>query len=148
MKKIFFSLGMILAFAPNASQAQSLARSAWKAFLGGNISDTLTLYFSSDSLKVFASGGNMVSSTGVQYSGDTVTINEMTGDYSCDGKGSYLYQIAGDTLHFSLVSDDCEGRTVITSAGWARTVDKWSMAFIRISRELSLYRKERVNLGM
>ncbi len=54
-----------------------------------------------------------------ELTGKRILLNDIGGNM-CPGTGTYNYEIHNDTLKFTLVGDDCEGRIEGISGIWIR----------------------------
>lgn len=121
IKRILFFCGLLITLNYMVCGAQSLQQGSWKAFFPGNFQDTLTLKFGPDTLVVLSSLGDTLVLSSIAISADTLTLNDISGRAACRSEGVYLYHISGEVLHFTLVSDGCQGRTPITEISWMNT---------------------------
>jgi len=52
-----------------------------------------------------------------EVSNDTLTVNDKSGDRACPGPGKYAWNYKDKELSFTLVSDECNGRSQAMSSG-------------------------------
>ena len=117
MLLVVFSFGAALHV-----HAQSLTNSNWKGYFGDPLNDSLTWHMKTDSSYVTMSSGQMIVSSKITVSKDTLTISDVDGQHACPGMdGVYKYAIIDNVLTFTLVSDPCEGRNAITTIKWMKT---------------------------
>ena len=121
MKKNVLFLAFFLMSALLHLNAQTIANTAWKGFYGGELNDTITLHFKSDTFFVTGSGGDTLVRSNLKVSKDTIALNDIEGKYMCPAAtGIYRFTIKVDNLNFILVNDPCEGRNAIVDINWAR----------------------------
>src|SRR5437899_80406 len=120
MNKIGIFLSLFLIAGITSIKAQSLARTSWSGYYADPINDTITIHYLKDSSFVTSKKGDTIVYSKNYLGKDTIKINDAGGMYPCPSEGVYTYTIKDDTLHLKVVSDDCEGRTVIQDIVWTR----------------------------
>jgi|SRR5882724_5023538 len=118
---IFLSLFLITGIA--SLNAQSLAHTSWSGYYADPINDTITIHYLKDSSFVTSKKGDTLVFSKNFLGKDTIKITDAGGMYPCPSEGVYTYTIKDDILHLKLVSDDCEGRTVIQDMVWTKVKD-------------------------
>ena len=123
MKKNWILFSLLLTVGSFSVSAQSLVKTSWRGYYGDPINDTITIHYLKDSSYVTSSKGDTLVVSKNYMTRDTVKIADIGGQYQCPPEGTYTYVIKGNTLHFILVSDDCEGRQAIQDIIWTRVVE-------------------------
>ncbi|HTS43978.1 MAG TPA: hypothetical protein VMH01_06245 [Puia sp.] len=104
--------------------AQNLSYSNWKTYFGDPINDTIVWHILKDTSFVLGKSGDTLVLSHCRISGDTLVLSDFGGMYQCpQSDGVYRVSIQGDNLHFDLVTDGCEGRSVIKDLVWTRVPD-------------------------
>jgi hypothetical protein len=100
-----------LLFTCSASPAQSIQNTAWKAFYRP-LTDTITLYFLTDSSSLISSTGARLLLSTFKISGDRITFKDNGGINACpsDLTGSYHISQRADTLTLTMAEEPCESR--------------------------------------
>jgi len=120
MSKIGIFLCLFLAAGSLSLSAQTLVKTSWSGYYGDPINDTITIHYLKDSSYVTSKKGDTLVLSKNYMNRDTIKITDAGGMYPCPSEGVYTYIIKENNLHFMLVSDDCEGRTVITDIVWTK----------------------------
>jgi len=125
MKKItllavFFFSSLVV----TSLHAQSLSNTNWKAYIGDPLNDTITLHIKTDSSFVTGTDGGVKVRSLFKLSTDTLTLTDYDGPNACPGQpGKYKLSLTVDTLIFTLISDDCEGRAgVLNNLKWKKVM--------------------------
>jgi hypothetical protein len=124
MKKITL-LVLVLSFAGVTSlHAQSLSNTNWKTYIGDPLNDTITLHIKTDSSFVTGKSGEVMVRSLFKLSTDTLTLTDVDGPNACPAQaGKYKLGLTVDTLIFTLISDDCEGRAgVLNNLKWKKVM--------------------------
>lgn len=121
-KGIFLSLCLMAGLA--GLKAQTVTHTSWSGYYGDPINDTITIHYLKDSSFVTTKKGDTIVFSKNFLGKDTIKINDAGGTYPCPSEGIYTYTIKDDILHFKLVSDDCEGRTVIQDIVWTKVKEE------------------------
>jgi hypothetical protein len=121
MKKIVFL--MLVSFATVSLHAQ-LAKTKWKGTLQLDNPVDVIFDFGKDSLSVSVVENSAGLETMLFTDKDGVlSINKVYGQSDCDTQatGKYKYEIKGEELLLTLVSDDCPNRSqVLDKTKWAK----------------------------
>ncbi|MBS1598693.1 MAG: hypothetical protein JST75_10760 [Bacteroidetes bacterium] len=120
MKKIAFFVSLFLVAALTGLNAQTVVNTSWKAYYADPINDTIIIHYQKTSSVVTTLKGDTLVISKNVLGKDTIKINDDGGMYTCPSEGVYTYAITGNTLHFKLVSDDCEGRHAIADLAWIK----------------------------
>lgn len=121
MKKIILLL--LVTFGALVSQAQ-LAKTKWKGTLQLDNPLEVIFDFGKDSLFVYTVADNSALETMTFTDADKVlTIKKVFGQSDCnETEGKYKYEIKNGELIFTLVSDECAGRSsVLNNSKWGKT---------------------------
>jgi hypothetical protein len=121
MKKIILLL--FVTFGALVSHAQ-LAKTKWKGTLQLDNPLEVIFDFGKDSLFVYTVADNSALETMTFTDADKVlTIKKVFGQSDCnDTEGKYKYEIKNGELIFTLVSDECAGRsTVLNNSKWGKS---------------------------
>jgi hypothetical protein len=121
MKKI--TLLLLVTMSALVTHAQ-LAKTKWKGTLQLDNPVDVIFDFGKDSLFVYTVADNSALETMIFTDADKVlTIKKVFGQSDCsETEGKYKYEIKNDELIFTLVSDECTGRSaVLNNSKWAKT---------------------------
>ena len=125
---LFFSEGAL---------AQPLNGTSWRV-----VSTGIELHFSAvDTMSIKPSGGSLTAIANYVVSSDTVTITDFNpASTGCPSPGVYQYNIQGNTLTLTVISDNCADRAnFITGGGGTWTRMGIGMAEIGSEELLKIY---------
>ncbi|MCX6290503.1 MAG: T9SS type A sorting domain-containing protein [Bacteroidetes bacterium] len=106
MKKLFLLFSLFVAF--ESTHAQSLAGTEW---LGTNPpSPNIWFQFGTDTVYYTFTGSGFTPLSLYTSSGGIFTIADLTGTAACTSTGTYNYSYVGNSLTFTLISDNCVNR--------------------------------------
>jgi len=104
--------------------SQQLQNTQWTTTWGAPINDEVCFTFVTDTLVLSGSTGNEISTTLYTENGNTMTVQDIAGPFSCPNAdvGTYQFEIVagggGTVLNFTLDSDPCTTRgSFVTSNG-------------------------------
>src|ERR1043165_5275255 len=120
MNKIGILLGLFFIAGTAILNAQKLANTSWSGYYADPINDTITIHYLKDNSYVTSKKGDTLVVSKNFFGKDTIKINDEGGMYPCPSEGVYTYTIKDNILHLKVVSDDCEGRTVIQDIVWTQ----------------------------
>jgi len=114
MQKLILFASFLL-FASTISQlpAQTINNKSWKTYIDAPINDTAILNIYSDSSFITNVRGEVMVRHHCNIAGDTLTIEDYSGDQQgCPGiKGSYKINFTDDGFTLKSISDPCDGRS-------------------------------------
>jgi len=116
--KMKLILGLVACLILNISQAQ-LSNSTWRSYYSSPVNDSLTHTFSTNQLVNEGYTVGHLNDSEFWESGGLFYIVHQSGPLNCPvaDTGVYSYSIVNDTLNYTLVSDDCLGRTILLPGG-------------------------------
>lgn len=119
MKKITLSAAFLIVSGFLSIHAQILTHTAWKAFFGDPINDTISWHFDKDTSYVAGSTGDIFVRSHYKVVKDTIFISDYDGQYQCPGMDAkYTYTIKGNEMTLVLIEDACQGRNAIAGIKW------------------------------
>ncbi len=108
--RTFFLIGSLLVTCSFLS-AQSIQNTAWKGYYRP-LTDTVTLYFLTDSSSLISTTGARLLLSTFKLSGDKITFKDYGGTNACppDLTGGYHISQRADTLTLTMDEDPCDSR--------------------------------------
>jgi hypothetical protein len=124
MKKITLLVLVLSVAGVTSLHAQSLSNTNWKTYIGDPLNDTITLHIKTDSSFVTGTDKEVKVRSLFKLATDTLTLTDVDGPNACPGQpGKYKLSLTVDTLIFTLISDDCEGRAgVLNNLKWKKVM--------------------------
>ncbi len=113
MKKIIF---ILLVSVASVSAHSQLANTKWKDTLKLENPMEAEFDFAKDTLTVTATAdGSLVETMTYTVKDNVFTITKVSGQSDCDGTttGKYKFEIKGNEMYITMVSDDCNDRATV-----------------------------------